>query len=166
MCSYDYSGRNRPPRFCSTSSAKLCAFGPGQTEIGGTANGRWCQGPSHPHRRTTFCRTSSSMRGSTYATSPPSASERRALSAADPVGQNAWVFDVSTWSPERNLKTAECEGAAKQLNHFGFWQWVPNGISEQPQRKPPHRDCFWLCADRVRCTASRQKLRDSWASAG
>ena len=41
--------------------------------------------------------------------------------------------------------------------------WVPNGPSEQPQRKGPVREGFRACPPSARCTAVRQKRRNSWA---
>ena len=43
-------------------------------------------------------------------------------------------------------------------------EWVPNGPSEQPQRKPGVRETFRASCSSSRCTAIREKRRGSWAS--
>jgi hypothetical protein len=44
-------------------------------------------------------------------------------------------------------------------------KWVPNGPSQQPQRKPPVREASRPQAKTPRSTAAGQEWRNSWASA-
>jgi hypothetical protein len=75
-------------------------------------------------------------------------------------------FALMSRPPKRNYKLGVCHRSSKQLIYVQKAKWVPNGPSEQPQRKPGMRERFRASEPSSRCTAVRQKWRNSWASAG
>ena len=104
----------------------------------------------------------------------PAATSRSALCAGcvparpkgrAPVGLRL-AFDFRSRSSKRKFEPRHRFDPGKCLVYRPEIGWVPNGPSEQPQRKPGVRERFRASGASPRCTAVREKRRDSWASAG
>jgi hypothetical protein len=91
-----------------------------------------------------------------------SASARRAV--CSPRGRvecaSVRMFDFSTRSSKRNPKTAARESCHNQLTCNGFWKWVPNGPSEQPQRNPDVRERFRASGPKLKVHSRPRKTAD------
>jgi hypothetical protein len=61
----------------------------------------------------------------------------------------------------RNCKLSLCQLATKSLTRLSKAKWVPNGRSEQPQRKPGVRESFRACGLGPRCTSVVQDRPNS-----
>jgi hypothetical protein len=67
---------------------------------------------------------------------------------------------------KRKFELVSCRVSPKPLFVRGEFEWVPNGPSEHPQRKPGVRERFRASGTRARCTAFRKKWPNSLAFQG
>ena len=75
-------------------------------------------------------------------------------------------FAAYSRSPERKLKPRRGVEIRNFLIRREETEWVPNGPSEQPRRKPGVREGFRASGASPRCTAVREKRPNSWAFQG